>query len=458
MPTFDYDLFVIGAGSGGVRVSRASAALGARVGIAEAGPLGGTCVNVGCVPKKLTYYAAQYADDLKQAVGYGWKIPAAHFDWAAFVAKRTAEVERLNRVYRRLLDDGGVALQQGRAHLLDAHTVEVAGKAVTAEHIVVASGSRPFLPDDIPGIELVDTSDDVFEYTSLPRRLVVTGAGYIGVEFASMFTSLGVDVTLIYRGDKVLRGFDEDVRKTLGEALADRGLKFRFNRTIARIERAAQPSSTGTDELRLVLDDHSELLTDRLVCAVGRWPNTANLGLEQAGVALADKGAIAVDDFSRSSVSGVWAIGDCTNRINLTPVAIAEGQAVAQTIFGGKPTRADHSKVATAVFSHPCVGAVGLTETQARQSYGDVAVFRSHFKPLKHALTGHSSRSLFKVIVDRVTDRVLGCHLLGDEAPELIQCLAVALRCGLTKAQLDATIAVHPTSAEELVLMRQERS
>lgn len=447
MTNREFDLFVIGAGSGGVRASRTAASLGARVGLAESNYLGGTCVNVGCVPKKLTFYAAQVAEAVADAAGYGWDLSLPSIDWPRFVARRTAEVRRLNDVYRQLLANAGVRLFEDRAHLVDRHTIAVGDELIKADQIVIATGACP-RKLNIPGANHMDTSDDVFGYTTLPRRVIIAGGGYIGVEFASLFCSLGVDVIQVHRGDQLLRGFDNQLRQTLSQTLAERGVDFRFDTTIERVDQ-------GGDQCRALLSDGSTESADRIVCAVGRSPNTQGLGLETIGVALGAKGEIQVDPSSRSAVENIWAIGDCTDRRNLTPVAVAEGQAVATTIVSGVPSAVDYAQVATAVFSHPSVAMVGLTEQAAREHYEHVAVFRSHFKPMKQSLAERGGKNFFKLIVDRDTDRVLGCHLISDEAPELIQLVAVAMRCGMTKTQLNETIAVHPTTAEELVLMHE---
>ncbi len=446
MARFDYDLFAIGAGSGGVRASRVSASFGARVAVAEESDLGGTCVNLGCIPKKLFVYASHFRDDFEDAAGFGWSVGERSVDWSTLLANKDREIARLNEIYRKLLFDAGVDLLDGRVRVVDPHTVEVAGKTITAGNILVATGSRPSVPE-IPGIELAITSDDAFHLPFLPRRVIVVGGGYIAVEFAGIFHGLGVATTQLYRGPLFLRGFDDDVRAALASEMRQRGLDLRFDTNVASIEK----SSGG---LRATLEDGSTLEADTILYATGRSPNTRGIGLEQAGVELDDKGAVSVDDLSRSSVPSIWAIGDATDRINLTPVAIHEGMCLAKTLFADQPTRPDHSNVASAVFSQPPIGSVGLTETAAREAYGEIDVYRSSFRALKHTLTGRNETTTMKLIVDRASDRVIGVHMVGPEAGEIIQGFAVALKCAATKAQFDATIGIHPTSAEEFVTLR----
>jgi glutathione reductase (NADPH) len=446
---YDYDLFVIGAGSGGVRASRMSATYGARVAVAEERYLGGTCVNVGCIPKKLLVYAAHFRDDFEDAAGFGWTVGERQVDWRTLIANKDREIHRLNGVYRRLLQIAGVDIIEGRAHLLDAHTVAVGTARYTAEHILIACGGWPAMPD-IPGIGHAVTSNEAFHLDHLPERVVIVGGGYIAVEFAAIFHGLGADVTLLYRGPLFLRGFDDDVRRTLASEMTKRGVALRFNATVADIE-----MNRGTFCARLT--DGAVLEADQIMFATGRLPNTRGLGLEAAGVRLNEKGAVIVDTYSRSSVPHIFAVGDCTDRLNLTPVAIAEGQAVAATLFHDKPTALDHANVPTAVFSQPNIGTVGLTEAAARARQTPIDVYTSTFRPLKHTLSGRDEHAFLKLVVDAETDRVLGCHMVGPDAGEIIQGLAVALKCGATKAQLDATIGIHPTLAEEFVTMRQKR-
>lgn len=443
----DFDLFVIGAGSGGVRAARFSAARGARVAIAEEGALGGTCVNVGCVPKKLFVYASRFRDEMSEAVaGYGWTVGQAGFDWPTLRDNKTREIERLNGVYAGLLRDAGVRHVPGRARIVGPHTVEVAGERMSAENILVATGGWPSLPD-IPGAELGVTSNELFYLDSLPRRAVIVGGGFIAVEFAGIFHGLGVDVTQVHRGPLFLRGFDDDVRRHLAEQMQGRGIDLRFETTVTAIAKARSG-------LRASLSDGSQLETDLVLFAIGRHPNSADLGLEEAGVELAPDGAIRVDAYSRTSVPSIWAIGDVTNRINLTPVAIHEGVCLSETLFGAAPRSPDHENVPAAVFSQPPVGTVGLTEAAARERYGEIDVYRSTFRALKHTLTHGHERTLMKLVVDRRTDRVVGLHMVGPEAGEIVQGFAVAIKAGATKADFDATLGIHPTAAEEFVTMR----
>jgi glutathione reductase (NADPH) len=444
---YDFDLVVIGAGSGGTRASRLSAGFGARVAVVEEGRLGGTCVNVGCIPKKLFVYASHYGEDFADAAAYGWDVGPRRFDFARLRKHKDAEIARLNGVYARILDEAGVTRIDGRARLVDAHTVAVGDRHITAEHILIATGGWPSLPKT-PGIEHALSSNEVFALDALPERVTVVGGGYIAVEFAGIFHGMGAATTQLYRGDLFLRGFDGDVRQALASEMRKRGIDLRFGSDVTRIEK------TGSG-LRLTLNDGSALETDAVLYATGRAPNTRGLGLEALGVKTGAGGEIVVDDYSRSSVPSVWAIGDVTDRLNLTPVALHEGICFARTVFGKQPTQPDHRDVPTAVFSTPSIGSVGLTEEEARKSHGDVLVFRSSFKPLRHTLTGRDEQTLVKLIVDRRTDRVLGAHMLGPEAGEIIQGLGVAVKCGATKAQLDSTIGIHPTTAEEFVTLRQ---
>jgi glutathione reductase (NADPH) len=447
MPAYDFDLFTLGAGSGGVRASRVSASLGARVAIAEERYLGGTCVNVGCIPKKLLVYASHVSGDLEDARAYGWTVGPRSFDWATLIANKDREIARLNGVYARLLDEAGVVRIEGRARLLDPHTVAVGERRFTAEHVLVATGGWPSLPR-IPGIEHAITSNEAFHLKRLPERVIVIGGGYIACEFAGIFHGLGARTTQLYRRSLFLRGFDDDVRRVLAEEMRKQGVDLRFDSQVVRIERTAEG-------VRATLADRSTLEADEILYATGRAPNTRDLGLEEAGVRLREGGAIEVDALSRSSVPSVWAIGDVTDRINLTPVAIHEGMALAKTLFGGAPTAPDHENVPSAVFSQPQVGTVGLTESAARERHGDVHVYRTRFRPLRHALTGRDETTLMKLVVHPTTDCVLGAHMVGPEAGEIVQGLAIAIRCGATKAQFDATVGIHPTAAEEFVTMRE---
>jgi len=443
----DFDLFVIGAGSGGVRASRFSAQRGARVAVAEERYLGGTCVNVGCVPKKLFVYASHFRDEMHDAsAGYGWTIGETSFDWPTLRDNKTREIERLNGIYEGLLRDAGVVHVEGRARIVDAHTVAVGDQRYTAENILVATGGWPSVPE-IPGAELAVTSNELFFLDELPRKAIVVGGGYIAVEFACIFDGLGVDVTQLYRGPLFLRGFDGDVRSHLAEQIAARGIDLRFETNVTAIEKQGEG-------IRATLTDGSTLDADLILFATGRHPNVADLGLEEVGVELAADGSIRVDEYSRTNVPSIWAIGDVTNRINLTPVAIHEGVCLSETLFGDRPRSPDHENVPAAVFSQPPVGTVGLTEEQARESHAAIDVYRSTFRALKQTLTGGTERTMMKLVVDRGTDRVLGLHMVGPDAGEIVQGFAVAIKAGATKADFDATIGIHPTSAEEFVTMR----
>jgi glutathione reductase (NADPH) len=448
MAEYDVDLFTIGAGSGGVRVSRMAARMGARVACAEERHLGGTCVNVGCIPKKLLVYASHYRDDLEDARrGYGWSIEGERFDWSALIAKKDAEIARLNGVYRRLLLEAGVELLEGRARVVDPHAVEIGDRRITARHIVVATGSRPHVPD-IPGIEHTVTSDEVFHLEKLPRRIAILGGGFIAVEFASIFHGLGVDVADLYRGPLFLRGFDDDLRRVLAEEMRAKGIDVRFDADVVGIERTASG-------VRAHVHDGTSIEADLVLNATGRTALSADLGLEDVGVELRPGGAIAVDAYSGTTVPSIWAIGDVTDRRNLTPVAIHEAMCLAATLFGDEPRAPSYENVPSAVFSQPAIGTVGLTEAEARERYGAIDVYRSRFRPLRHTLTGRDETTLVKLVADRESDRVLGVHMVGPDAGEVIQGFAVALTCGATKAQFDATIGVHPTAAEELVTLRE---
>ena len=453
--TYDYDLFTIGAGSGGVRASRVAAAKGARVAVAEERFLGGTCVNVGCIPKKLLVYAAHYREDFHDARGFGWSLsdPPTH-DWATLIARKDKELARLHSVYQHLLRGAGCELLWGRARLVDAHTVEVTSAdgtrtRVTAEHILVATGGTPRRPAHT-NADQVWTSDDVFGAPERPERVAVVGGGYIALEMASIFHGLGSKVTLIHRGPHPLRGFDDDARFFVLDELRKRGLAFRLNCTVECLE--ANPDGS----VAVMLSGDEALEADSVLYAIGRDPNTRGLGLEEVGVEQTPTGAIKVDAFFQTSVPSIRALGDVTDRLNLTPVAIAEGMALAETLFGAGPTEVDYRYVPTAVFSTPPLATVGLHEAAARER-GPIDVYTSEFRPLKHTLSGNTERMFMKIVVDGSDDRVLGIHLVGPDSPEMIQGFAVALRCGATKAQFDATIGLHPTAAEELVTMRERR-
>jgi len=447
MSTYDYDLFTLGAGSGGVRASRFAAGMGAKVAVAEERYLGGTCVNVGCIPKKLFSYAAHYAEDFEEAVGFGWQASKPAFHWATLIANKDKEIARLNGIYERILANAGVTILRERAVVVDAHTVEVRGERITARHILVATGGWPLVPD-IPGKELAITSNEAFHMTSLPKRAVVVGGGYIAVEFASIFNGLGVDTTLSYRGDCLLKVFDEDLGVFLAQEMSKKGMRIALRSHIQSIERRG-------DTLVCHCSDGSAIEADAVMYATGRAPNTHGLGLEHAGVELAANGAVIVDENFQTNVPSIHAIGDVIHRMQLTPVALAEGMAVADRLFGVGERRVDYRYVPTAVFSHPNVGTVGLSEAQARREYAEIDIYKTDFKPLKHTVSGSDERTFMKLVVDRATDRVLGVHMVGPEAGEILQGFAVALNCGATKRQFDATIGIHPTAAEEFVTMRE---
>lgn len=473
MSGYDYDLFVIGAGSGGTRAARIAAGYGARVAVAEERFLGGTCVNVGCIPKKLFVYASHFAEDFEDAAGFGWRSSAGtasngasgppEFDWPTLVSNKNREIERLNGIYRGLIEGAGARLYEARATIAGPHAVSVAGGTVSARHILVATGGEPVLPD-IPGIEHAIRSDDVFFLERLPERLVVVGGGYIAVELAGVFAGLGVAVTQLYRGPLFLRGFDNDIRRALAEEMRKRGVDLRFNANVAAIERTANGAG-GNAGIRAVLagagaageagsGGAESLDADLILYATGRRPNTDGLGLGNAHVATGPNGAVLVDAWSRSNVEHVYAVGDVTDRINLTPVAIREGHCFAETVFNDNPISPDHEDVPTAVFSQPAIGTCGLTEAQAEARYPEIDVYLSEFRPLKHTLSGRDQRSVMKLLVDAATDRVVGCHLLDPDAAEIVQGVGIAMKCGATKAQFDQTMAIHPTAAEEIVTMR----
>ncbi|MFO1091676.1 MAG: glutathione-disulfide reductase [Hyphomicrobiales bacterium] len=449
--TFDYDLFVIGAGSGGVRAARIAARHGAKVAIAEEYRVGGTCVIRGCVPKKLLVYASQYAEAFEDAVGFGWTTTGVSFDWPTLIANKDKEIARLEGIYARNLDGAGVEIFRTRATLKDPHTVHLVGEKrdVTARVILVATGATATVDPGLPGVEHAITSNEAFHLARLPERIVVAGGGYIAVEFAGIFNGLGVDTTLVYRGEQILRGFDEDVRGTLASEMRKKGITIHCGRIFTRIDKSG-------GDLKVALSDGSSIETDAVMFAIGRRPNTAHLGLEHAGVEINAEGAIKVDAYSKTCVDSIYAVGDVTNRVNLTPVAIREGHAFADTVFGGKPTAVDHTTIPTAVFSQPEVGTVGLTEAQARQAAKSVDIYKSSFRPMRHTLSGREERMLMKLVVDGDSDRVLGCHIVGPDAAELAQVLAIAVKMGATKADFDATMALHPTVAEELVTMREK--
>ena len=445
MAKYDYDLITIGAGSGGVRASRLAGKYGAKVAVIEESRYGGTCVMRGCVPKKLLVLGSHFAQHFEDAVGYGWSVQGATHDWGAMIAAKNKELDRLEGIYRGLLRDSHVTLVDGRAKLADAHTVEVNGQCMTAEKILVAVGGWPVVPE-FPGKEHVITSNEALDLPERPQRVVIIGGGYIAVEFAGIFNALGSEVTLINRSGQVLRGFDQDVRATLAEELEKTGIKIRRDCRIRSVEK------TGA-EYSVMFDLGDECMADCVMVATGRTPNTANLGLKEAGVKLNAKGAVVVDAENRSSVENIFAVGDVTDRMNLTPVAINEGRVFAETFFNKNPMTLDYANIPSAVFSQPPVSVVGLSEEDARKKH-NVRLFITRFRPMKHTLSGRDERTLMKLVVDKATDKVLGCHMVGEDAPEIIQGLAVALKCGATKAQFDATVGIHPTAAEEFVTMR----
>ncbi len=443
-----FDLFVLGAGSGGVRAARMTAAGGARVAVVEERRLGGTCVNVGCIPKKLFVYASHVSDEMADAAGFGWTVESGAFHWGTLLANKDAEITRLNGIYADLLDKAGVTRIAGHARLVDAHTVEVEGLRHRAEHILVATGGWPHLPD-IPGIEHAISSNEAFHLARWPERVVVVGGGYIAVEFAGIFHGTGAEVTQLYRGPLFLRGFDDDCRSHVASCMRERGVDLRFDTNAVAVEKAAHG-------VRVELTDGSHVDADQVLFATGRNPLSRGLGLEEAGVELGANDAIVVDEYSRTNVPHIWAIGDVTDRLQLTPVAIHEAMCFVRTLFGGEPTAPDHENVASCVFSQPPLGSVGLTESQARERHGDVDVYLSAFRPLKATLSGRTERTMMKLIVEPKSDRVVGLHVVGDDAGEIVQGFAVALKCGATKAQFDATVGIHPTSAEEFVTMREK--
>jgi glutathione reductase (NADPH) len=446
--TYDFDLFVIGAGSGGVRAARFAAGYGARVAVAESRYLGGTCVNVGCVPKKLLVYGAHFADDFEQAQAFGWSLGEAQFDWTTLIANKNREIDRLNGIYRNLLLNSGVTLLEGHARIIDDHRVELGGKRYSAKHILIATGGWPQIPD-VPGHEHAIGSNEVFFLEQLPKRVLVVGGGYIAVEFASIFNGLGAQTSLLYRGELFLRGFDKAVRLHLQDELSKRGVDLQFNSDIARIDKQADGSLLAT------LKDGRVLSADCIFYATGRRPMLDNLGLGNTDVQLDQRGFIKVDEQYQTSTPSILAIGDVIGRVQLTPVALAEGMAVARRLFKPEEYRqVDYQMIPTAVFSLPNIGTVGLSEEQAKEEGYSVSVFESRFRPMKLSMTESQERTLMKLVVDRATDRVLGCHMVGPEAGEIIQGLAVALKAGATKQLFDETIGVHPTAAEEFVTMR----
>lgn len=443
---FDFDFFVIGGGSGGVRAARMAAQRGVRVALAEGQALGGTCVNVGCIPKKLYSYAAHYAEAFEEARGFGWDIDAPRFDWERLKANRAREITRLNGIYENLLTQAKVTLLRGWATLIDDHTVEVDGQRHTARHILIATGGQPSLPD-IDGREHVLVSDEIFDLSPFPKRLLVVGGGYIACEFASIFNGLGADVVQLYRGEQILRGFDDDVRHFVAAEMIKTGVDLRLNAGVKCIRKV-------DDELEVTLNDGTTLNVDRILYATGRVPNVSGLNLEKLGIKQGRDGAIEIDDRYNTSVPSVHALGDVTARIQLTPVALGEAMTLVDHLFGDGRREMSYAYIPTAVFTHPNIGTVGFSEADARAEFGDIAVFQTDFKPLKHTLSGSTERTFMKLLVDRATDRVVGLHMVGPDAGEVVQGFAVAMKAGATKHIFDTTIGIHPTSAEEFVTMR----
>lgn len=449
--TFDYDLFVIGAGSGGLRAARMAAASGAKVAVAEEYRVGGTCVLRGCVPKKLYVYASEFSEQFKEAAGFGWSVSTPGFTWRTLTANKDKELARISAYFVSALESSGVDLLATRAVLEDAHTIKLLkeGRSVTARTILVATGSWPYLPG-IAGAEHAISSNEAFDLPKLPGSIAIVGGGYIGLEFAGIFHGLGVDVTVVHRGQRLLRGFDEDLQTGLADAMRARGITLHLNTEVTAIEQHGHG-------YRLLCQDGRKLEADLVMYATGRVPNTANLGLEAAGVALGAYGEIKVDAFSRSSAANIYAVGDVTDRLNLTPVALDDARRFVETVFRGNPTPVDYKGIPTAVFSQPEIGTVGLTEEEARKTcLGGVDIYKAQFRPLKSRLSGSEERMLMKLIVDRETDQVVGCHILGHGAGEMAQIVAIPMRLGAKKADFDATMALHPTAAEELVLMREK--
>jgi glutathione reductase (NADPH) len=448
MTQYDYDLFTIGAGSGGVAGTRRAASYGAKTAICEDSRVGGTCVIRGCVPKKLLVYAAQFRDAFADAQGFGWTVGETSFDWAKLIANKNNEIDRLEGIYGRLLGNSGVELIRGRGRIVDPHTVEADGKRYTAKNIMIATGGRPVKPG-FAGEELAIVSDDALDLPRLPETVLILGGGYIAVEFAGIFAGLGAKVTLMIRGQQILNGFDDDTRNALADEMTKRGIE---------IIRGAKPAKLEKDDDGFILTDTDgkQHKTGLVMAATGRKPNVQGLGLEEVGVRLTDQGAIAVDEWSRTSVENIYAVGDVTDRMALTPVAIAEGRGLAETLFNNNPMRISYDNIPTAVFSQPPVGTVGLSEAQARALGGPVDIYKTGFRPMKHTLTGRDERVFMKLVVDGATQKVLGCHIMGQDAPEMIQAVGIALNMGATKADFDRTIALHPSTAEELVLLREK--
>lgn len=448
MSQYDFDLFVIGGGSGGVRAGRISGGYGARVAVAEEYRYGGTCVIRGCVPKKLLVYGSEYAHGFEDAAGFGWTLGEPKFDWATMIANKDKEIARLEGIYRKLFENAGAKTFDGRATLKDAHTVLINDRPVTADKILIATGGHPVKPA-VPGAELMITSNEAFHLKEQPKRIVIIGGGYIALEFAGIFNGFGSKVTVLYRGEQILRGFDEDIRKHLAGELVKTGIDLRLKTDVTKVEKQG-------DALLVHLTDGSTMEVDAVMAATGRKPNTGGLGLEVVGVKTDAEGAVVVNEYSRSSVENIYAVGDVTNRINLTPVAIREGHCFADTVFGKTPRSPDHADVPAAVFSQPPVGTVGLSEEDARKKFGEVDVYRTSFRPLRATVSGRDERVMMKLVVDAKTDRVVGAHMVGEHAGEIMQGIGIAIKAGATKAQFDATVGIHPTAAEEFVTMREK--
>jgi glutathione reductase (NADPH) len=446
MTRFDYDLLVIGAGSGGVRAARMASGLGVRVAIAEHSHFGGTCVNVGCVPKKLFVYASHFDEEFRAAPGFGWSVPPPRFDWSRLLAQKDREIARLQGLYQSMLTRSGATIVEGTARLKDAHTAQIGERSFSAERILISTGGWPSVPD-IPGKEFAVTSNEMFSLKKLPERMLIVGGGYIAAEFAGIMQGLGVAVTICYRGEKLLRGFDEDVREFAAQEMRKRGIDILPNTSIGKIEKNGKQLIAHTDQ-------RGEIISDLILYATGRKPNTDGLGLETAGVELNDNGAIKVDENYRTNIPSIYALGDVTDRFNLTPVAIAEAVAFVNALYTPRQTPLDYDNIPTTVFSQPSIGTVGLTEQEAKKRYPDVEVYKTVFTPLKHTLSGLTEKTLMKMVVRKSTDRVLGIHMVGPDAGEVIQGMAVAIRAGATKSVFDSTIGIHPTAAEEFVTMR----
>jgi glutathione reductase (NADPH) len=452
MTDYDYDLFTIGAGSGGVRASRLAAQYGARVGVAEEYRVGGTCVIRGCVPKKFLVYASEYGHGFQDARGYGWTAENIDFSWRRLIENKDNEIDRLNGIYIRNLKNAGAEIFQTRAILRDRHTVHLVdeNRDVTAEKILIATGGAPWTDESVPGHDLGITSNEAFHLEKLPRHVVVAGGGYIAIEFACIFRGLGCDVCLVYRGEDILRYFDTDISVQVHSEMKRQGIRIVTQSVFEKIE------SLGGEEKRVHLSNGTHIDTDLVFWAVGRTPSTAGIGLEEIGVELNKRGAVAVDEYSRSTVDNIFAVGDVTDRVNLTPVAIREGAAFAETEFNNNPTSMDYTFIPKAVFSQPPVGTVGYAEHEARKKFKNVDIYKTNFRAMKNMLTGSEERVLMKLVVDGETDRVLGCHIVGADAAEMIQCIAIAVKAGCTKKHFDETVALHPTIAEELVTMREK--